>query len=400
LHFLRRFYSVSVSICALVSLFSCQISNNLQVTNEVPPPVLPIWIFGDAHVHTEIRNGYLSLESAIKDSLIGGDEGGESFEWDIALNTGDYKGAQDCPKAASAQTIVAQFENSGVDRNRIYSVIGNHDSNEHGASWFRRYIDPLGNNSNYSGVNNHLRPYKTSGNWDHYKFKVGNILFLLLGDNNFGGPPFGRDCEGGAPAGRYTKETFDWWVDQVESNQEMIIVTVAHHALYNTTIFTGFDEAAELGIHGGKTWADQKGSSMIYAIGDWTIDGYNQDHEFIGDRPFGFKKFLKENPGAIDFWIHGHTHYTVHPGKSANEKSDIERVHGVWFINAGAIAKYHGRPDVPFSRLLTFTEGNAVANLKTYLHTGTWNGQAEGFYEEVERNLEVSKPYTTIIQQP
>src|SRR5690606_202361 len=144
----------------------------------------------------------------------------------------------------------------------------------------------------------------------------------------FGGPPFGRQCSGGYPAGRYSKETYDWWVEQVEANPDKIIVTTAHHGLFDTTIYTGYDEGYQQGIHGGHSWADQRGSSFIYAIDNWTIDGYDENQQFIGERPYGFKQYLEEHPGAIDFWLFGHTHEGLYPGKTFNGRSDVETKHG------------------------------------------------------------------------
>jgi len=141
-------------------------------------------------------------------------------------------------------------------RNLFYSVIGNHDANETDNAWFERWVDPLGQSTDYSMVDNLARPYPVAGEWDHYAFEVGNVLFLMLGDRNEGPPPFGRECSGGYPAGRVTMETYLWWVDQVESHPNSIIITVSHQALHETTIYTGFNEGYDQGIHGGHTWAE------------------------------------------------------------------------------------------------------------------------------------------------
>ena len=373
-------------------LFSCS-----RIFPVKSPPLIfkafSLWAMGDSHVHTEKRNGYRSLEESFSDSLKGGDEGGESFKWDIVVNTGDFMGGQGCPTDDHGTAITEQYEVQGFDPNRMYSVIGNHDSNELDASWFNTWIDPFGMNSGNSRIFKERRPFPVTGEWDHYSFEVGNILFLMLGDRNFGGPPFGRECNGGFPSGRYSNKTFDWWVKHIEENPDKIIFTVAHHALYDTTIYTGFGEAAERGVHGGITWADKRGSSFIYAIGNWTIDGYNEKQEFIGLPPFGFRKYLTEHPGVIDFWIHGHTHYGLFPGKEYHGRTDVELVDGVWFINAGALAKFHGAPDVPFSRLLEFELGKKTVRMKTYLHMAGWNGNPEGFYQPAERVFNLDKVF-------
>ena len=79
-----------------------------------------------------------------------------------------------------------------MDPNLFYGVIGNHDAGLRGASWFQKWVDPIGQNTAHSGVDNSLRPYPVTGTWEHYSFDVGNVRFLMLGDRNFGGPPFGK----------------------------------------------------------------------------------------------------------------------------------------------------------------------------------------------------------------
>ena len=53
-------------------------------------------------------------------------------------------------------------------------------------------MDPTGENSEYSGVHADRRPYPVEGTWERYSFEVGNILFLVMGDRNDGGPPGGK----------------------------------------------------------------------------------------------------------------------------------------------------------------------------------------------------------------
>ena len=88
------------------------------------------------------------------------------------------------------------------------------------------------------------------GTWERYSFQVGNILFLAMGDRNDGGPPVGRGERGGYPAGAVTRETFEWWREQVEQNQDKIIVTAHHHMLKETTVASGPWEGVDGGYHG------------------------------------------------------------------------------------------------------------------------------------------------------
>jgi len=378
-------------------------SVTVNITDDDSPD-LTVWLFGDPHISLG-STGYLPLESAIKDTKEGGTQGGESFNWDIAVDAGDYISSQTCPTDAFGQALVDQYAGANADPNKFYGVIGNHDASANDASWFEKWVDPLGQHTEYSGVSNENRPYpvdmENDTTWDHYSFQVGNILYLMLGDHNYGGHPFGRDCSGssggGSPAGSYSLETFNWWKDKVEANPDKIIITVAHHGLYDTTIYTGLGEGVAEGIHGNQSWADERGSSMVYAVGGVTIDNYDANHEKVSEadwRGYGFKKYLDDHPGAIDMWVFGHTHTHLYPGKSFNGRSDIETVDDVHFINLGSLTIVHAGPEAPFSRILELEDGSDTATLKTYLHTTAWSGHpVEGFYDDVQRQLTLRHPF-------
>ena len=50
----------------------------------------------------------------------------------------------------------------------------------------------MGESTEYSRVDPDRRPFQTEGTWERYSFTAGNILFLMMGDRNDGGPPKGR----------------------------------------------------------------------------------------------------------------------------------------------------------------------------------------------------------------
>ena len=350
-----------------------------------PDPTFVLWALGDPHIQTDLaRNGYKSLENALNDSFHGGDQGGPPFSWDIAMIPGDYTGLQQCPGDDDGLDIHDQFDGAGADPNMFYGIIGNHDAGLHDASFFRKWVDPLGRQTTYSRVDNLTRPYPVEeGEWDHYAYEVGNIRFLMLGDNNFGGGPFGRDCtqkpSSGYPAGRYTKKAYDWWEDQLETHSNKILVSMAHHGIFDTTIYTGYGEGVEQRAHGNHSWADERGSSFVYAIDNWTIDGRDETNTYIGERPYGFKKYMETHPGSLDFWLFGHTHVDLYPGKSFNGRADKETKHGTHFMNLGALTKEHGGPETPYSYVFSFYEGHDQARAVPYLHSNDWPGGKEGF---------------------
>ena len=148
-----------------------------------------LWAGGDAHVGTDLRRGRKSLETAILQAE-------RDFEWDVMLDIGDLSGAQEPPDDEEGEEVVRQYSVSTQHpRSHFYNIVGNHDASgpdEETQWWFQKWVDPMGMNSEYSGVYADQRPYSVTGQWDRYSFEVGNILFLCMGDRNDGGPPVGR----------------------------------------------------------------------------------------------------------------------------------------------------------------------------------------------------------------
>ena len=351
-----------------------------------------LWATGCSHVGTDLRvSGRESLAEAIRQSERGGDQGGPAFEWDIALHLGDFSGSQTPPDNDEGHEVVRQFAAAKRHRRELfYCLVGNHDAS--GADepcqwWFRRWIDPTGENTNFSRVDPSARLYPIEGTWERYAFRVGNLLFLMMGDRNDGGPPVGRGERGGYPAGAVTAETFGWWKRAIEANPDAIIVSAHHHMLKETTVASGpwegfrrDDEGNWRGhYHGYFPDGGPMGASYLY---------------WVGDKPDAqaFERYLAENPGAIDLWLGGHTH--THPDDRTGGRSHIERKWDVNFVNVAALARHHAqRTTMPMSRLLTFTEGSSQVRVQCYLHTSDYAPQ--GWYAAAERVLPLSKPFHT-----
>ena len=118
-----------------------------------------LWAISDAHVGTDIQHGRKSLSEAILHSENGGDDGGQSFDWDICVNLGDFTGSQFPPDDEEGKLVVEQYSASKKHpREHFYDVIGNHDATRHGDNpvqwWFRKWLDPTGENTKFSGVDN------------------------------------------------------------------------------------------------------------------------------------------------------------------------------------------------------------------------------------------------------
>jgi hypothetical protein len=243
-------------------------------------------------------------------------------------------------------------------REDIYSLCGNHDRSglrEAQNWWWRKWLDPTGENTRYSRVNAARRRVPVEGTFQRYVNEPTQKV--------------GRDTLGGNPGGVVSGETFAWWKKMVESNRDSIIVSTHHYMLKNTTVASGEWEGMRKGpdgqwqshYHGLKPQGTPQGASYLYWVNS------------VPDAQ-AFEKYLEAHPGAIAMWLGGHTH--TNPDDTYGGKSHIESKWGVHFINVSALSKYHGRTNVPMSRLLTFS-GDRVT-IQCYLHTSDYAPQ--GWY--------------------
>jgi hypothetical protein len=349
---------------------------------------LLLWVFSDAHVGTDWRKSRReSLAEAIRQSEFGVPGGGPSFDWEIALDLGDQSGSQGLPEDEEGEEVVRQFGALKKHRREdIYNLAGNHDRSgvdEPKNWWWHKWLDPLGEHTKYSRLNARRRPYPVKGTWERYSFQVGNILFLMMSDINESTQRPGRGPLGGNPGGVVSGETFAWWKQMVESNQEKIIVSAHHYVLKNTTVASGEWEGVrkdENGkwrshYHGYKELGTPKGASYLY----W-VDG-KPDAQ-------AFEKYLEAHPGAIDVWLGAHTH--TNPDDTYGNKSHVETQWGVHFVNVSALARHHAwLTTVPMSRY--FTIRGQEMRVQCYLHTSDWAPQ--GLYAKAERSLKLAKAF-------
>ena len=344
---------------------------------------LKIWASGCAHVSFDKRHGRDSLGEAIAQAEAG-------FDWDFGINVGDFSAAFGLPTVEEADEILRQF--GALERHRredIYTICGNHDRNapdEPEAMWFRRFIDPMGENLESSGVDIARYPHRPEGTWERYAFEVGNLRILMMSDVN---PPTekGRGELGGNPGGAVSAETFDWWVDQVERHhQDRIILTAHHYLLRETTVATGL-------------WGGMKKTPD----GEWATDyhGYYAEGtphaasflNWVGASAGGgeFERWLDANPGKVDFWLGGHTH--TNPDDRHGGKGHVEQGYGgVTFVNVSALTRWFVMDHaMPHSRLFTFEDGSDEAVIDCWMHTDEY--RPIGFYEAAQRRVKLTKPF-------
>ncbi|BCO41529.1 metallophosphoesterase [Mycobacterium paraintracellulare] len=358
--------------------------------HRLPDSSFRLWAFGDAHVGTDKRYGRQSLAEAITHSEAGGSEGGPPFEWDIAIDVGDMSGAHHhLPDDAEGSELRRQFASLRRHRREaIYSVCGNHDRSglhEPEAWWWQKWVDPLGQHTEFSGVDANARPYPVEGAWDHYSFRVGNLLFLMLSDRNEPTQTVGRGPLGGNPGGVVSGEAFRWWKHMVLSNPDSIIIVVHHYVLKDTTVASGEWEGVRKGpdgqllehYHRPFELGTPHAASYLYWVDSKPDSG-------------AFEDFLTEHPGRVHLWIAGHTH--THPDDSYGGKTHIEQRWGTWFLNVASLSRHHMPiTTLPISRLLTFTPGSAEVRVQCYLHTSQYAPQ--GWYPKAERSLTLNKAF-------
>jgi hypothetical protein len=297
-------------------------------------------------------------------------------------------GGQSVPDDAEGAEVVRQFQALRTHpREAVYSVCGNHDRSgldQPRNGWWRKWIDPMGEFTENSGVRNSRRPYPVHGNHERYSFRVGNLLFLMMSDVNHNAQTIGRGDLGGNPGGVVTQQTFDWWRQTVRANRDALIVSVHHYVLKNTTVASGdwegmkknADGTLETHYHGYKPYGTPKGASYLYVVGNKRDSG-------------AFEQALEASPASVAMWLGGHTH--THPDDRAGDKSHIETRWGTLFMNVGAVSRHHGSTNVPMSRLITLTHGSRDVRIQCYLHTDHY--APRGWYEPAERTVRLARPF-------
>jgi len=349
---------------------------------------ITIPVGGCSHVGADMASGYRGLARHIEDIYK------EMPDFPVMIRLGDDSGQQTEVTEAEGRELVGQTFHRGADvAHRIYAISGNHDrekANDNSLAWFRKWVDPLGENTEFSGINNNLRPYPIDGTAERYKFELTgtNLVFLMMGDMNR--PVTGKRAVGGYggdPAGVVSQSTFDWWKAQVESyrNTDKIVITCHHYLLRDTTTCTGYYEGGSYsngvytqkfhgpGLHNGKY-------SGFLAF----VDESEDDTQFIDH--------LTAHPGDTQLWLGAHSH--CKPGHTTGGKSlaEYRADLGCTFINCASLTKTHG-PDehlYPRCRLLKFTHGSSIVSVDNYYHTNK-DPYERGFSRG--RDWDIGKPF-------
>ena len=161
----RRKFLATTSLAAVGS----SIRPASSFAQSAPSDAFSLWAFSDAHVGSDRRYGSReSLVEAISQSEFGTDDGAPPFDWNIAVDLGDQSGAQHLPDDPEGQEVVRQFGKALKHHRRedIYSLCGNHDRSGMDQPknwWWHKWLDPMGEYTQYSGVHAGRRRYPTAG---------------------------------------------------------------------------------------------------------------------------------------------------------------------------------------------------------------------------------------------
>jgi len=227
------------------------------------------------------------------------------------------------------------FAQTGHNQSELYNLLGNHDWS--GASFGGPHYHAW---KKLDDINVSDRPFPilegitNETNWN-YTFQIGNVLFIMLSDDNATADGSGLRTHN---QGVITNATFNWWKNLVINNQDKIIITCSHQPLEGTVVYSSLDVGSYI-----------KNSSRFLDV----MENY-----------------------TVDFWLNGHQHDDPWDVDS-NGWTLVRKIGNTTFINVAAILKRGNVGTSYSSRFFTFTNGSNILQMKVYDHYGNkwlWNG--------------------------
>ena len=353
-----------------------------------------LWASSDPHVIREELVDSFDPTAVSRESMRVAVEQADSptgFYYDIGVNLGDLLD-HGYETVESFQKYLSQLSHSSKDKHYWYHVGGNNDENSvlnDGVSidneFYRQCIDPVGEFTATSGIDNTKRPYPVTGTYERYYFDVGNIRFLFLSDRNDLPAPYGRGEGGFFVDGAITLDTYKWLVEQIIKNPDRIIVIFCHHPLKDTTIGTGIDESWQ-GQYmtsynpNNKNNPERRLQTTLHQVYD--VDDFDSPK---------FKNLLSQNTGIVDMWISGHVHLLVE--EIFNGKGKYAYTFGGHHFNVGTICRYRHPYNIisAQSNLFTFHSGSDKFDSTVYVYDHP--SIKQGFYEPEHRILILKRTF-------
>ena len=354
-----------------------------------------LWATSDAHIVREALGESGASRAVPRESMsvaLQQADGPSGFHYDIGVHLGDLLD-YDHETEGNFRKYLAQLKRGAKDRHAWYHTGGNNDENSvlnDGVAidneYYRKIIDPAGEFTGTSGVDNARRPFPVSGTYEHYFVDIGNLRCLFLSDRNDLPAPYGRGEGGFFVDGAITLDTYRWLVRQVVTNPDRILAVLCHHPLKDTTIGTGLDESW-MGQYMTafnpecRHQPDKRLQSTLHQVYD--VDQYDSPK---------FRNLLGQNASAVDLWISGHVHHRVE--EVFNGKGKYANAFGGHHFNVGTICRYRHPYNIisAQSTLFTFSQGRDSFESKVYVHDHP--AIPQGFYEPEHRVLALKKPFS------
>lgn len=210
---------------------------------------------------------------------------------------------------------------------RVWGVEGNHD-------WyndlFNTYIDPFGVNTATSFRSAADFTTQPVGDRRAYYLKNGNVLNVMIGDNqNFASPQGESSADFGSKSynasGGFSEASWRWLVHTVLANQDCNIIVYTHHGLKNTTAGTGFLES----ITAGLAWIDPTTTATDFEVFRGTYVSFIEN--VLSENVF-YDFFTAVGPSLVGYF-HGHAHTQI--DETIGGRTWYESVYGTKFVNMG-----------------------------------------------------------------
>ncbi len=362
-----------------------------------------VWATSDAHVIREALAESCDPRAVPRESLaiaLEQADGPEGFFYDIGLHLGDLLDYGH-ETLESFHRYLAQLDRGAKGRHAWYHVGGNNDENSvlnDGVAidneYYRKTIDPVGEFTAVSGIDNNRRPYPVTGTYERYAINVGNMRMLFLHDRNDLPAPYGRGGGGFYVDGAVTEETYRWLVAQIITYPDRILVVCCHHPLKDTTIGSAIDDSWR-----GRFMTEYHGQAG--PVPDPTNRLQSVLHQIYDLDPFDSHRFhhlLDQNHGVLDVWLSGHVHHRVDQWFEGKGKYAVK--YGSHHLNVGTLCRYRHHLNLisAQSTVLTFRKDDSECRSQVYVHDHP--SIPSGFYAPESRPLNLKKAFSKAAVTP
>lgn len=296
---MRLLFTILCMLFASSCSLSVPSSAELSGFSEPSDRVFEIWALSD--IQPKRKSQWKQFRRAVEDV------NQNIPKIDLAIVAGDLV---DRSRAGEFESYLEIRSESYIGR--WQEIAGNHDLKSDGGTLYTKSINPL----------------------LHYHFTVGNVLFLMMSDEQRGSPT------------ELSDETFGWWKGMVEDNQDKIVVVVTHAPLEGSEV--PMSDTRRRRITGSER----------------------------------FRRVLMEH--RVDLWLNGHVHV---PHWFAGNVGKPDSLGGTVFVNLAAVREEAFGFKDSESRVISFVCGSDKVRVRSRNHT------KRKFSKQLERVFALSKKF-------